>query len=1201
MTANTHKKTGLLRPLVTGLVTVLAVVGLGFGLGLATGVVTPESAFAVLDGSGGCCIVHWDGGGGGLGGGFTGGWVDGGGGGGGWEPPEPPYCELSASPSTVSQNGQTTLTWSTYNATSASIDHGIGSVTPVQSGSVNATVGQTTTYTMTVHGGLRGQRTATCSTTVTVPPPAQGCIRVLKETFNPSGQPITPVAQFTFALDGGVTTQNDANGDAIFMNVAPGLHQVTETVPSGWTQLSVTPINGYVYVTASETCAAVVFKNKQNTPPPNAPTCTFSASPDAINSGEATTLTWTTTNATQISIDEDVDGPLVPIPGGNITAHPTENTTYHFTATGPGGSVTCEDTVTVTPPPAPGCIRVLKETFNTQGNPITPVAQFEFKLDGDAQTAYNDAGGNAIFTNVAPGTHTVTEIVPPTWQQLSVTPASGIVQVAPGETCAAVVFKNKQVITTPPPITIHATKIVCEHESDLPNYGAGGPNINAATATDYVANHPGCHLESGWTFEWAQANVANPGDNTGAGGASWNPFATTDGNGVATIAIPFESITGNKIWVREQWDDDYIPFKGTVMDSNSAELYCHTDVLNYDNYDFVTSPVAGQTYYCVAWNVPKPPPPGTPQCTLEADPTTIDEGGSSTLTWTTTNVTSASINNGVGTLSPVSGGTVSVSPETTTTYTLTGTGPGGDVTCAKTVYVHVPPPTPVCHLQADKASIEDGDEVTLSWTSSNAHELFFNQGIGSTTPVTGGSLVVSPDEDTTYTGIWYGETETVTCSVSIAVDQDGLSCEMNVSPSTINKGENASLSWGGVNVTSVSIDNGIGNRSVPGSETVSPGEAGTYTYHGEFTTGDNQTIHCSATLEVKNPSCTENCGGGGGGGGSRKPRVTFKAFEPEGEVLGSYVYLSQVPYTGLDLGPLGTVFYWLMLGVWSAAAAYLVLFNFLPFAYRRLSGLGKGVHDVLNKNMPAPVYAMPTSAVVAPSGVLPGALDEIPDATQGYSTFKGFRSFAHNNHLSVDDIVRGLARMEEPTPASYERVNEHTVLQSDAATSGAYDNNRPHEAYDAWQSASMGRNVEPIYTSVEPIEPTIPRPAYQNVGQSKAIETHGIHDADVHGFLDALLAADREATFGFLRQMTRSGIAVEKFLTRALHALDDAFRARVEGGTCDPEVLRITGKCSTPAIENLVTALTHAVDGSYSKGMTGAKLALTRALDSLEA
>lgn len=55
---------------------------------------------------------------------------------------------------------------------------------------------------------------------------------------------------------------------------------------------------------------------------------------------------------------------------------------------------------------------------------------------------------------------------------------------------------------------------------------------------------------------------------------------------------------------------------------------------------------------------------------LSASPSTITSGQSTTLTYSTTNATSAQISPGVGALSPVSSGSVVVSPTTTTTYTL---------------------------------------------------------------------------------------------------------------------------------------------------------------------------------------------------------------------------------------------------------------------------------------------------------------------------------------------------------------------------------------------------------------------------------------------------------------------------------------------------------------------------------------------------
>ena len=100
---------------------------------------------------------------------------------------------------------------------------------------------------------------------------------------------------------------------------------------------------------------------------------------------------------------------------------------------------------------------------------------------------------------------------------------------------------------------------------------------------------------------------------------------------------------------------------------------------------------------------------------------------------------------------------------------------------------------------------------------------------------------------------------------------------------------------------------------------------------------------------------------------------------------------------------------------------------------------------------------------------------------------------------------------------------------------------------------------------------------------------------DVHGFIGALLQGDRVATFGALRNTVRSGGDPEQFLTHAVCALDDAYRARIDGTPCNPEVERLCSSCDTPVLERLVGALSTAVDSSYREGITGAKLALSRA------
>ncbi|MDE2757688.1 MAG: peptidoglycan-associated lipoprotein Pal [Acidobacteriota bacterium] len=89
---------------------------------------------------------------------------------------------------------------------------------------------------------------------------------------------------------------------------------------------------------------------------------------------------------------------------------------------------------------------------------------------------------------------------------------------------------------------------------------------------------------------------------------------------------------------------------------------------------------------------PPPPPPPKPTATLSANPTTIQKGKSSTLTWSTSNATNVSINQGVGDVS--TSGSRSVSPGSSTTYTLTAKGEGGSVTASARVTVTAPPPPP---------------------------------------------------------------------------------------------------------------------------------------------------------------------------------------------------------------------------------------------------------------------------------------------------------------------------------------------------------------------------------------------------------------------------------------------------------------------------------------------------------------------------
>lgn len=110
---------------------------------------------------------------------------------------------------------------------------------------------------------------------------------------------------------------------------------------------------------------------------------------------------------------------------------------------------------------------------------------------------------------------------------------------------------------------------------------------------------------------------------------------------------------------------------------------------------------------------PSPPPPAAPTATLAANPTVIEQGQSTELTWKTSNADTISIE-GVGVVS--SSGSRSVTPGGSTTYTLVAKGPGG--TQDATVRVTVNP------LIAKKTSIQSASEEELF--GANVKDIFFD-------------------------------------------------------------------------------------------------------------------------------------------------------------------------------------------------------------------------------------------------------------------------------------------------------------------------------------------------------------------------------------------------------------------------------------------------------------------------------------------
>src|SRR5580658_152568 len=87
-------------------------------------------------------------------------------------------------------------------------------------------------------------------------------------------------------------------------------------------------------------------RHGEEAPPPSAaqPTVTLKASTVQIKPGDSVTLSWTSTDATDLSLAPGIGKVAAE---GSVPVTPTQSTTYTITASGPGGTASASANITV--------------------------------------------------------------------------------------------------------------------------------------------------------------------------------------------------------------------------------------------------------------------------------------------------------------------------------------------------------------------------------------------------------------------------------------------------------------------------------------------------------------------------------------------------------------------------------------------------------------------------------------------------------------------------------------------------------------------------------------------------------------------------------------------------------------------------------------------------------------------------------------
>lgn len=130
----------------------------------------------------------------------------------------------------------------------------------------------------------------------------------------------------------------------------------------------------------------VASKTPAYTPPPAAikPTATLSADRTSINQGESVKLTWSTTDAANVSIAPEVGAVT---PQGSTTVSPSTSTTYTLTASSAGGNTDATVRISVN---APAVAEAPKLGFDELWNKEVRDAYFDYdsaEIRADARQA----------------------------------------------------------------------------------------------------------------------------------------------------------------------------------------------------------------------------------------------------------------------------------------------------------------------------------------------------------------------------------------------------------------------------------------------------------------------------------------------------------------------------------------------------------------------------------------------------------------------------------------------------------------------------------------------------------------------------------------------------------------------------------------------------------------------------------------------
>ena len=567
------------------------------------------------------------------------------------------------------------------------------------------------------------------------------------------------------------------------------------------------------------------------------PTVAINANPATINSGNSSVLTWTSTNAAICTASGGWTGTRSV--SGTQTVTPTVTTTYTITCTNTAGSANDSTTVTV---------RYLP-TVDLIANP----ADID---EGDSSIlTWSSTNADACTASVGwTGTKTL-------FGSQTVMPAQTTTYTITCTNTAGTAIDSATIAVHDAPNDLLPTVTIIANPSSIQN---GGSSILTWSSTHATS----CSASQGWS-----------GTKTITGSQTVSPTITTtykitctntagSANDSTTVTVqaqvlpPTVDLVANPMEI-ETGDTSILTWSSSNATSCSASMGW-SDTKSLSGSQTIT-PTVTTTYTITCTNsvgtdvdtatviVQDLGDDTFPSVSIIANPSSIQQGNSSILSWSSSNATICSASNGWSGTKSLSG-TLTISPSQTTTYTITCTNSAGSANDSTLVSVSQQTQIPIVSIIANPSIIQQGNSSILSWSSSNATNCSASNGWSGTKSLSG-SQSVSPFQTTTYTITCQnssGQQTSDSTTITVQNNSGAPTVILVANPTSITQGASTILSWSSSNATSCFARNGWGGaKSLSGSETASPSQTATYTITCTGSSGsasDTETVTVSQVL-----------------------------------------------------------------------------------------------------------------------------------------------------------------------------------------------------------------------------------------------------------------------------------------------------------------------------------------------------------------